>query len=225
MTIINVLVEGQTEERFIKEIFCPYMNDFNIHLIPTVINTKLVNDGKNFKGGLSNLSFDKFLSDLHRLLSSTPHGYVSTFIDYYALPSKFPGYNERNSYITPIEKVQFLEYQLFCQINHDNFIPYIQLHEFETLLFTEKDGFINNIDSSEGNVERLVKIIDEFENPEDINHGLSTAPSKRILQHFPSYNKLIDANSMLKDIGVENLLNKCPHFKTWFDKLIFVSNI
>lgn len=48
-----ILVEGYTEERFVKEILTPYFaNDFQ--LIPTIITTSKKLDGSYNKGGSTN---------------------------------------------------------------------------------------------------------------------------------------------------------------------------
>lgn len=220
MMIINILVEGQTEELFIKDILAPYLLDKGIFMTPTIINTKIVKDGANFKGGLSNRNYGKFINDIKRLINSTPHGFVTTFIDYYALPTKFPNFEDRLTFNTSIAQVEFIEKKLSEYINSENFIPYIQIHEFEAFLFTEKSGFENNIEPSDGNISNLIQIINDYNNPEDINQGQATAPSKRIEANYKSYQKMLEANMMILDIGLEIIIDKCPHFKSWIDLLI-----
>lgn len=95
MKQVNILVEGQTEETFVKELLYPYLFEYGITINPVIISTKRIKEGGKFKGGLSNSNYDHFINDLKRLINSTPHGIVTTFIDYYRLPSKFPGYDER----------------------------------------------------------------------------------------------------------------------------------
>ena len=48
-----VLVEGQTEEKFVKEVLTPHLHNYGKYLIPTIVNTKKVKSGSNFKGGLA----------------------------------------------------------------------------------------------------------------------------------------------------------------------------
>jgi len=223
--IVNVLVEGYSENTFIKDVLGPYLKEHhNIDMIPTIITTKIVGTGANFKGGLTNLNYHHFISDLQRLIRSTPHGIVTTFIDYYALPSKFPGYTQRTYYATPVQQVQFLQQELknelAKEVNVGNFHPYIQLHEFEAMLFSDKVGFEMNIDPAKWNVGELVNIVNTYDNPEDINQGAETAPSKRILRHYSEYQKVIEGNYILLDIGLETVLGKCPHFNSWVQNLI-----
>lgn len=218
--ILNAFVEGQAEEMFVKDSIHAYLIAYDIHTNPVIVSTKRQRDGVKFKGGLSNFNFGLFKSDLKKLIDSTPHGLVTTIIDYYALPTHFPKYDERVSLGTQIEKVEFLENALWEEMGSPaNFIPYIQLHEFEALLFSDRKGFEANVSRAE-TLNGLCAIIDEFENPEDINEGSETAPSKRIRSIYPSYEKVVEGNIIISDIGIETIKAKCPHFSSWLDKIV-----
>jgi len=220
MVQVNILVEGQTEEAFVKELLYPYLYIKNILINPVIISTKRLKEGGKFKGGLSNSNFDTFINDLKKLLRSTPQGYVTTFIDYYAIPSKFPGYEERKSKGSQLNKVMFLEQKLQEFVgNPRNFIPYIQLHEFEAFHFSDKIGFQNYLSPDEAKIDVLFQIITDYPNPEDINEGSTTAPSKRILTNYTLYEKVIEGNVILMEIGIEKIIEKCNHFKSLIDKL------
>ncbi len=52
MKKVLILVEGQTEETFVKQVLSPYLNRFDIFIIPTIIVTKRVKIGADFKGGV-----------------------------------------------------------------------------------------------------------------------------------------------------------------------------
>ena len=65
-------------------------------------------------------------------------------------------------------------------------LPYVQMHEFEGLLFTNpadfewaEDGWSEDVKAA------LMAVAQAFPNPEDINDSPETAPSKRILRIFP----------------------------------------
>lgn len=221
MIQVNILVEGQTEEIFVKELLSPYLSKHNININPIIISTKRLREGTKFKGGLSNNNFEMFIEDIRRLIYSTPHGYVSTFIDYYRLPSKFPGYQERLLKKNQLDKVIFLEQNLLKFLgNPRNFIPYIQLHEFETFHFVDEKGFSNYLSPHESDLNCLLQIIKDYPNPEDINEGPETAPSKRIKTHYPYYEKVNEGNLILLDIGMERIIEKCPHFNNFIKTLI-----
>jgi hypothetical protein len=218
---LNILVEGQTEETFSKEILSPYLAERGINVTPIIISTKRLRNGLKFKGGLSDSNYGSFEADLKRLIHSTPHGLVTTFIDYYALPTSFPGYEDRLNIPTQIQKVRFLEGELAKTIGDpQNFIPHIQLHEFEALLFSDMKGFEAIIDDDGQNIAGLRGIVASYGNPEDIDEGHSTAPSKRILTLHPRYEKVVEGNLIALEIGVEKFIEKCPHFREWTEKII-----
>lgn len=49
----HVLVEGQTEETFIRDVLGPHLVGLGIYLTPVLVATKRVKSGLKFKGGLS----------------------------------------------------------------------------------------------------------------------------------------------------------------------------
>jgi hypothetical protein len=114
----------------------------------------------------------------------------------------------------------------FCKdISIERFIPYIQLHEFETLIFANPTKlnlfYINNGDDVR--IQRLCQITanQKDNNPELINNGEMTAPSKRIIQEFEHYesNKPVIGARVAAEIGMKCLRNRCHHFAEWITKL------
>jgi hypothetical protein len=61
--------------------------------------------------------------------------------DFYALPHDFPGYAESHKQTDLKARIEHLESCFQADIGDHRFIPYIQLHEFEALLFTEPTKF------------------------------------------------------------------------------------
>lgn len=57
------------------------------------------------------------------------------------------------------------------------------------------------------------------EKPEDINNSPETAPSKRLLKYLP-YQKGAVAVIPLKEIGVDRLMQACPHFGQWVEAIL-----
>jgi len=111
---IYIVVEGQTEEEFIKRILNKYFDNFSIHLIPIIIETSRTPRRKH-KGGLTIYSHLK--EDILKLLHQSHIYKVSTMIDYYRLPDDFPGINS-----VPVgeiyRKVQYLEEKFAEDINN-----------------------------------------------------------------------------------------------------------
>lgn len=117
-----------------------------------------------------------------------------------------------------LKKVEAMERSIASDINDRRFIPYIQLHEFEALLFSAPDGFKMYFDDNIS--EEIQGIIDSFENPEEINSSPETAPSKRLIRIIPEYDKVLYGNIVALEIGLPVILEKCPRFRTWTDLLI-----
>jgi len=145
--------------------------------------------------------------------------------DLYKLPTSFPKFEQANKLSDPYFKVKFLEDSFASDIDDNRFIPYIQLHEFESLIFTDlielyKD-FPEN-DQYKKDIDRLlVECNNRYSSPELINEGISTAPSKRLEKVIPKYKKLKTslALQVVEKIGLAKIREKCPHFNQWITQL------
>ncbi|QQY35658.1 DUF4276 family protein [Campylobacter ureolyticus] len=104
-------------------------------------------------------------------------------------------------------------------------MPYIQIHEFESLLFSDINKIVLDDpawNSSKNNyLNKLNNIINQYKNPELINNSPKTSPSHRLEDIFinPKYRKVSHENSIAKKIGIDNMLKSCPHFNEWYDKI------
>src|ERR1043166_9321701 len=101
-----VLVEGQTEERFVNECLVPYLLVRNLALTPTIVRSKRVVVGPDFGEGVR--SYSQVLRDLRLLLHDTNASVITTLLDYYALPADFPGMASR-SLADARERVEHVE--------------------------------------------------------------------------------------------------------------------
>src|SRR5574344_1296926 len=210
--ILHILCEGYTEYVFVKDVLKPYLEKLGFRAVkPIIIFTSRE---KNRKGGLNKYAQAK--KDMSVLLkrnidNKVTKYYFTTMFDMYQLPDDFPGYISGNNDIKKLENA------LFEDIKDNRFIPYIQLHEFETLIFCGLE-YIEDKEIRED----LEKIIIHTK-PEDINNGEKTAPSKRIItvfeRHNEHYNKIKGVKSIVKNIGVDKLKQRTPHFAQWIDKL------
>jgi hypothetical protein len=221
MRRLHITAEGQTEETFVNRTIRPYLAQFVVFAdVRRVLTSR--KRGKEFRGGMT--SYMKAKNDIERWLQEEKHNTdvaFTTMFDYYALPSDFPGFAEAQRLRDPYQKVTTIEKAFAEEINDRRFIPYIQLHEFETLLFVDPEKFkIEYFDKPEG-IKKLQKIAAEFENPELINQGKETAPSKRIIGVFSDYegNKPAVGSMIANEIGVEALKKGCAHFNEWMSKL------
>ncbi len=146
----------------------------------------------------------------------------TTMFDLYALPNDFPGYNDAKGVNDPYEKINILEQSFSEDIGDQRFIPYIQLHEFETLLFSDLSMLEIEYFDHDKEISKLEKMLESFSNnPELINENVDTAPSKRIIKLIPEYkgNKVNVGATIASMIGIEHLKNTCRHFNEWVLKL------
>lgn len=214
MQKVLVLVEGQSEEKFVKEVLNPHFNNLGKYLIPTIINTRIVKSGPNFKGGI--LSYGQVKRDLVRLLRDTSACCVTTMFDLYGLPSEFPGRDDAP--LKPYDKVTHIEAAFAQDIDHQSFLSNLILHEFEGLLFTTPAEIARALNEPDREPE-LTKIRTSFQTPEEINDNPKTAPSKRLKSLFPFYNKPFYGMVISKRIGLNAIRTECPHFNQWVSRL------
>lgn len=194
MKRVHITAEGQTEESFVNQTLKHHLAQYGVYAdVRCVLTSRSRN--KEFRGGMT--TYVRAKEDIVRWLKEEQNNtdvVFTTMFDYYALPD---------------------------DINDGRFIPYIQLYEFETLLFADPQKFeIEYFDRPEG-IKRLCAIAAEFENPELINQGRNTAPSKRIIKVYSDYegNKPAIGSMIANEIGIETLKRACAHFREWVERL------
>jgi hypothetical protein len=218
MPRILILVEGQTEERFVKDLLVPHLLaiDPSASVSPTVIPTKRVLSGKDFKGGI--LNYAQIPDTLRRLLNDRS-ALVTTLIDFYGLPSQTPGVEDLPARANARDKARHVENAIWNDLGRPaNLAVHLALHEFEAFLFAEPSALEAAMDS-DGLAAALDGIRCQFPTPEDINQGRETAPSKRILALRPEFGKTSHGVNAVRRIGLERLRQECPHFAEWLGRL------
>ncbi len=118
--------------------------------------------------------------------------------------------------LTPKEKAGILEDATAEKIAQEHFIPHIQMHEFETLLYSEPSAWSEFSTSA---VNFIQGIADKYPDPEEINDGEETSPSKRIIGKFRTYSKRLNGIQIANQIGLLTMRKKCSHFDEWLTKL------
>lgn len=211
MSRVHLIVEGQTEETFIKTLLAPYLGKFGVY-----VDARCVETGRKgamrFRGGMT--SYVKAKNDIKTWMLEDSAARISTMFDLYRLPKDFPGYDESKKFLAH-ERVKFLQQKLQEDIGNERFIPYIQLHEFESLLFSDPPS-IQGLVPGRNNLIEMNRILTEFQNnPELINNNPETAPSKRLEKLFPRYDKVAYGARVIEKAGIETVLNRCTHFRSW----------
>lgn len=226
--IVHILCEGQTEQGFVKEVLKPYLFENGYTAVKSILVT--TNKKKNARGGL--LTYQHAFKDLQIMqLSNKDSKYekhiFTTMFDLYALPDDFPGYADAHAIDNRYERVVAFEKAFADAINSERFIPYIQLHEYEALVFCGLDYLKEMYKGIDKRIDELKEVLDEIGNPELVNDAPHTAPSKRIINaieglkkaHF-NYDKPKAGKFVAQKVGVENLRTQCRHFNEWIEKLI-----
>lgn len=213
---IYIICEGQTEEEFVNSILRPYLIKHQIFDVRPI----LMSTSKGNKGG--DVKYDRLKHNVEKLLASENNILVTTLIDYFRLKSDFPGYESNKKMQNKIEVVGLLENALKEAIDKPRFIPYIQLHEFEALLFAAKDGFEFLPDLKQSNLNKLLLAVNEKDNPEELNDGSTTAPSKRLEKLIPGYdkNKPFYGGIIAEVNSIDAILKRCVRFRNWVETLI-----
>jgi hypothetical protein len=146
--------------------------------------------------------------------------------DFYGMPTNWPGRMEVDIHSGVQEKAGVVEDALLNDIRNElgdsfdpaRFIPYVQMHEFEAILFSDPNRLSESLGRSDLS-DRFVAIREAFSCPEEINDNEQTAPSKRILAICPDYKKVIDGTVAAGKIGLSSIRDECPHFNEWVCKL------
>jgi len=212
MTRIIVICEGETEKEFCQTILSPYFLKKEL-----IIQAPLI---KKSMGGIVKWRNLKKQILLHL---KTDKAYVTTLIDYYGLHNKFgfPSWDEAHKESDKNKRMDILEDGMQKDIDdavRHKFIPYIQLHEFEGLLFNKLNIFYEQIPKKELVGEKeLKKIFRLFDNPEMINDKRETSPSHRLARIILGYNKVVYGNILAEAIGLQNIRNKSPRFNAWLE--------
>lgn len=211
---IIIVGEGPTEQAFCSEVLQPHFNTHNTYIEnPTI---------KKNHGGIVRWEALKYQIETHLKQDST--AFVTTLIDYYGIYAShnFPHWDLAQKQANRANALNIIETGMKQDIREDlrqRFIPYIQLHEFESLLFSSLDVFTTYFEADEfDDFEYLTETIDGHENPELINNSPVTAPSKRlarILKGYTEKQKVIYGSLLAQSIGLNLIREKCPRFNNW----------
>lgn len=221
MKRLHITAEGQTEESFVNKTLKQHLASCGVYADVRCVLTSR-KKGKTFRGGMTN--YEKARRDIVRWLKEEAGNNdvaFTTMFDFYALPEDFPGYLDAKEVRCPYQKVAKIEEAFAADIADSRFIPYIQLHEFESLLFVEPEKLELEYIGEEKKIKQLRAVADEFVNPELIDQGEQTSPSKRIIRVFKDYenNKPAIGSMVAHEIGVEAIRAACSHFNDWLTKL------
>jgi hypothetical protein len=219
MVSLYVVVEGQTEQTFVDTVLGPHLLSKGIVAHAPLVQRR--RSGVIYRGGVTNFPpVGNTIPNLTRQ-HTRPGVYFSSMLDLDKYPTDAPGWDDAKSMSPPRRRAEHLETALSGHISDHRFIPYIQVHEFEALLFTDPQWLAFSFPSQQAAIESLVTVAGQFASPEDINDSEQTAPSKRIIAAIPDYDyrKPTAGPQTAELIGLPAIRAKCPHFNAWVEKL------
>ena len=214
------IVEGQTEETFVNQVLKPHLATQSIWASATCVTTSR-RKGIVYRGGVTTYQHPKRDITFRMREDQNSNARFTTMLDLYRLPYDFPGHEKSIDVQDPYQRVKILEEALRDDISDPRFIPYIQIHEFESLLLTDPQKLDGQFYSNHSGIHRLVTMANEFASPELINDGQDTAPSIRIAREIPEYPRMKASAGPItaSAIGLPALRAKCRHFNEWLSQL------
>ncbi len=221
MVRVHVLVEGETEVTFVKTVLQPYFAQYEIYLFPRKLGKP------QHKRGICGYPLAR--RDILGTLKQEPHTFCTTMFDYYRMPFDWPKREEaRHKPFAerPVAVEQAVSADVVGELGQnfdcERFIPYVQMHEFEALLFSEPKLLADGLELSDDSETQRIR--DQFESPEEINDSEQTAPSKRIMRLNGGYSKVTDGVLISQKIGLHVMRSECAHFNEWIEKLEALAN-
>jgi len=211
MKTVIIICEGPTEEVFCRNLLSQYLQN------SCRIEIRLL-------GG--NCNWQRIKDMAEKALKQQKNALVTTFFDYYGVKTKkFPNWKETVGInkANVRERIEILENGMFEEIDSNlryRFIPYVQLHEFEALLFNNIEVFDEMFEFEQYDRAELLNVFNEFPDPEMIDQGTETSPSHRLIKIIPAYRKVIQGNAIAEKIGIEQIRQKNKHFNDWIEQLI-----
>lgn len=213
---VVVITEGPTEQSFVKEILCPYMEPRGVLLTPVILHKPGVNGG--------DVKFARARNDIERFLKQRSDTYLTLLVDYYGIGNDWPGYADAKRQASHTRKAEVINAatadavsRLFPEQNpHQRFIPYVSMHEIEALFFSDPSTLAEKLGVQQTSVD---DILDQCGEPEKINDSHDTAPSKRLHALNSRYKKTVTGIALARAIGIPKMRSACPLFNAWLERL------
>lgn len=222
MSRILVHVEGQTEENFVNSVLAPHLYGVGY----TSVRPRLLGNARqrSRRGGIR--SWCSVRTDILNHLKEDPATLATTMVDYYGLPYTWPGRKHAGRQRTlkaragSVERavLEDISESLSDAFNRRRFVPYVVMHEFEGLLFSDPERFAQGI-GRPGLSSELEAIRGEFSTPEEINDSPDTAPSSRLQELYAGYQKPLMGVLAAEEIGLDAIREECPLFNRWIVQL------
>ena len=213
---LQIIVEGLTEQNFVNDLLVDYFAQHNI-----AVHASQVSKPQQ-KGG--DIRFERVKTDVLTFLRQRNDIIVSTFVDYYGL-HQWPGLEEISSGMSPSAIADKLNGSAVLSLAREypelrveeRFIPYLSMHEFEALLFSDTEVLSEELNTSQ---KAFDDVLADCGSPEQINTVRETSPSHRLKALSQGrYKKSSTGIRIAKRIGIEKIRDQCPIFDAWLKKI------
>ena len=196
--------------------------------LPTYMGTVIVNARQRSRRG-GTKPWQSVRKDIVKHLNADRECLATTMVDYYGLPRDEPrawpgrkdamglGFHLRAKKVEE-ELAADVCREMGPSFAQNRFIPYVTMHEFEALLFSDCVRFSTGIGRPDL-APRFQEIRDAFSNPEEIDDSPITAPSKRVEELVPGYQKPFLGTLAALEIGLPAMRAACPNFAVWIERL------
>ena len=201
MRRVAIVVEGATEQAFVAQVVADHLRPLGLEATPVLVRRR---------GGSVNVP---------RLAATMSGVYwsfhaVTSFVDFYGFERK------GDASVDDLEVAIGAEVRSRVRTEWDErrVLPYVQMHEFEALLFTDPEAF-SAIGAAKEAMDDIRAIAAGFATPEEINDRPTKAPSKRIAAALVTYDKVVEGVTVAKEIGLGDIRLSCPRFNVWLTRL------
>jgi hypothetical protein len=225
MPRLLIHVEGQTEETFVNEVLRAFLLERGY----SEVSARIVGNARlrSSRGGIR--PWHSVRRDIVTHLKQDTTCIATTMFDYYGLPQDgagaWPG-RKVSRVCSTRQKALSVEEALLSDVaeylgerfNPARFVPFVVMHEFEALLFSDCAAFGRAIGRPEL-THKLEAVRRQFPTPEDINDSPVTAPSKQVERIVRGYEKPLLGVLAALEIGLSSIRLQCAHFDEWLSEL------
>ena len=223
MSDVAAIVEGQTEQVFVRDHLAAHLGGRGISIWPRLPGRVVRRGGVRV--------WETVRGDILRTLKERRGRICTTMFDFYAMPRDWPG--RTGAATMPLDqKGSHVEQALLDDLaehagedfRRELFVPYVQVHEFEALLFADVNKMaevlaaVSTIGQNHLS-NRFQAILAEAGQAEAINDNYDSCPSRRITGLVRAYRKPLYGPIIVGKIGLDVLRAACPHFGQWLTRL------
>ena len=205
MIRLAIVVEGRTEQQFVRLLLAGHLIRYDVLAEPMLI-------GESAEAG-----GDVTIERLTRRMAQVSYHFdaVTTLVDFYGFRQRPTG---------DASELEQLIDEAYARAPHrrlreDRVFAYVQMHEFEALLFSDVRALVRAAAAAPDAERKLAEARDQFASPEEINDRSDTAPSKRITGAVPGYDKVLGGSLAAEAVGLDAMRRECPRFGDWLTRL------